>query len=53
MKKTIPDVPRPASSTPRRYKYSGITVTGPARKSQNIMLGFERLKSFKPFCDIK
>ena len=44
IKKTIPDGPRPTSSTPRRYKYSGITVIGPARKSQNIILGFEKLK---------
>ena len=49
IKKTIPEGPRPASSTPRRYKYNGITVIGPARKSKNIILGFEKLKSFKPF----
>ena len=53
IKKIIPVAPRPASSTPRRYKYNGITVIGPARKSQNMILGFEKLKSFKPFCAIK
>ena len=39
IKKIIPEAPRPAKSTPLKNRNKGITVIGPARNSQNEILG--------------
>ena len=53
IKKIIPEGPSPDNSTPLIYINKGITVIGPAKNSQNIILGFEIVKSFKLFLKIK
>ena len=53
MKKIIPDGPNPDNSTPLMYKNNGITVIGPAKNNKAIKDGFEKVKSFKLFWNIK
>ena len=52
-KKIILAGPMPINSKPLIYINKGITVMGPAKNSQNIILGFEIVKSFKLFLKIK
>ena len=49
----MPVGPKPINSTPLTYKNNGITVIGPARIKNKLNPGFEKLKSLKPFLDIK
>ena len=37
IKKTIPDVPKPAKLTPFKKRKRGITVVGPAKNNQNAI----------------
>ena len=49
----MPVGPKPINSTPLTYKNNGITVIGPAKIKNKLNPGFEKLKSLKPFLDIK
>ena len=53
IKKTIPEVPKPASSTPFKNKNNGITVIAPAKNNCKEIKGSWNEKKLFPSTDIK
>ncbi len=49
----MPEVPKPANSTPFNHKNKGITVTTPARNNQKDIIGSLNEKKLFPSCDNK